>query len=48
MQLLNAIGDKILGAPPGGHRPVLESFGIAVATETVGGGTAKRGPMTVI
>ncbi len=48
MQRLNAIGDKILRAPPGGHRPVLESFGVVMAAETVGGDTPMRGPMTVI
>jgi glutathione S-transferase len=48
MRQLNAIGDKILRAPPDGHRPVLESFGVAVAAETVSGSTPKRGPMTAI
>lgn len=48
MQRLNEIGDKILRAPPDGHRPVLEGFGVRVAAETVGGSQARRGPMTVI
>ena len=48
MKQLIAIGDKILRTPPDGHRPVLESFGVAVAAECVGGSAPRRGPMTVI
>jgi glutathione S-transferase len=43
---LNAIGEKMLRVPPDGHAPVLRSLGVSVSTETVGGPTAQRGPMT--
>ena len=45
---LNAIGEKLLRVPPTGHRPVLESLGVAVCEETLGGEMPVRGPMTVI
>lgn len=45
---LNAIGEKLLRVPPTGHRPVLESLGVAVCEETLGGEAPVRGPMTVI
>jgi len=48
LQQLNVIGDKILRVPPHGYGPVLQSLGVAVAVETVGGGAPKRGPMTAI
>jgi glutathione S-transferase len=46
LKSLNEIGEKILRAPPDGHRPVLESFGVAMPKDTVGGVTPRRGPMT--
>jgi glutathione S-transferase len=48
MQQLNAIAEKVLRAPPGEHRPVLESFGVAMVTDSVGGPAPQRGPMTVL
>ena len=48
LQNLNLIGDKILRAPSDAHAPILQSFGVAVTPNTVGGTTPKRGPMTVI
>jgi len=45
---LNAIGEKLLRVPPTGHRPILESMGVAVCEETLGGEAPVRGPMTVI
>ena len=45
---LNNIGEKLLRVPPDGHRSVLESLGVAVASETVGTNVARRGPMTVL
>ena len=45
---LNAIGEKLLRVPPTGHRPILESLGVAVCPETLGGEAPVRGPMTVI
>jgi glutathione S-transferase len=46
LQLLTLIGEKMLRVPPGGHGPMLQSFGINVCVETVGGPIAQRGPMT--
>jgi glutathione S-transferase len=48
LQQLNAIGEKLLRVPPGGHRPVLQALGVAVSPATVGGSTPQRGPMTAI
>jgi hypothetical protein len=45
---LNAIGEKLLRVPPTGHRPVLQSLGVAICEETLGGETPVRGPMTAI
>jgi glutathione S-transferase len=45
---LNAIGEKLLRVSPTGHRPVLQSLGIAISEETMGGETPVRGPMTAI
>jgi glutathione S-transferase len=48
LQQLNAIAEKILRVPPDGHRPVLQSLGVAISVETVGGSAPQRGPMTAI
>lgn len=48
MQHLNVIAGKILRAQPEEHRPVLESFGVAVVTDSVGGLVPQRGPMTML
>ncbi len=48
LRRLNEIGAKILRAPPGEHKPVLESFGVATTETTVGGTVPRRGPMTVL
>ena len=45
---LNAIGEKLLRVPPTDHRPVLESMGVPVCEQTLGGEAPVRGPMTVI
>ncbi len=48
LRRLNEIGAKILRAPPGEHKPVLESFGVATTATTVGGTVPRRGPVTVL
>ena len=48
LRTLNGIGEKLLRVPPDGHRPLLQSMGIAVTAETVGGPSPRRGPMTAI
>lgn len=48
MRRLNEIGAKILRVPPDAHAQTLREMGVAVAAETVGGASPRRGPMTAI
>jgi glutathione S-transferase len=48
LRRLNEIADKVLRAPPDGHRPILDAAGVATTAQTYAGAMPRRGPMTRI